>query len=150
MNKRLLIFLAAGLIPFGLHGNQGVHTLRKKLVAQSDLIVIGRLTIVHTRDGHQGTISVDEVIFGDFPHKSLAFISEPVPLLERQKRIWFLAKGNDSKDRLDKGLYRILVTNDVSSVEVSQIDAIRDLVAELKAGPANKSLKPTNPAQGGR
>jgi hypothetical protein len=61
-----------------------------KLVRASDLIVVGRLTITATRDGHVGTIEVSHVLLGQVTKKAINFVSPPITLPESEERIWFL------------------------------------------------------------
>jgi hypothetical protein len=65
----------------------------EKLVRDSDLVVVGSLTIRATRDGHVGTIEVAEVLLGDLKEKTARFTSPPIELPQGQLRIWFLEDG---------------------------------------------------------
>jgi hypothetical protein len=65
----------------------------EKLVQDSDLVVLGRLTIRATRNGHVGTIDVSEVLLGDLKEKTVRFTSPPIDLRQGEQRIWFLEEG---------------------------------------------------------
>jgi hypothetical protein len=66
----------------------------EKLVRESDLVVVGQLTITATRDGHVGTIEVAEVLLGQVKEKTIRFDSPPIELPQGQLRIWFLEDGH--------------------------------------------------------
>lgn len=69
-------------------------------VRKSELIVVGKLTILRIRDGHVGgTLHVSEVLFGRLEVKQISFSSEMMALEADKERIWFLSRSADDPDR---------------------------------------------------
>ncbi len=63
----------------------------------ASVVVVGRAQIDATRDGHIGIIEVDQVLRGAAGY-AVAFVSEPLPLTEGERRVFFLAPeaGSDA------------------------------------------------------
>lgn len=99
-------------------------SLVEELVSQSELIVIGKLTIISTRDGHIGSIEIEKRLWGDDVHPSLSirFISTPVDLVQNQSRIWFLRREGNPVNA--ESLWRVQVVEGDSSLAKEDESAV--------------------------
>lgn len=91
-----------------------------ELIRKSDLIVVGRLSIRATRDGHVGSIALSEVLYGKAKENAVPFISPPVVLSQGEGRIWFL--------KADAGSYRL----EQDGLPLAERKAVIDLIAQIK------------------
>jgi len=84
----------------------------EELVSKSDLILVGTVSIMATRAGHAGSVTITEVLCGEYKEKMIGFTSAPVQLELQLQRIWFLRSGGQRAG--------LLTTKDFSSAPVSQ------------------------------
>jgi hypothetical protein len=61
---------------------------------EATLVVVGRVDGVSTRDGHIGVIEIDRILRGA-AGSSVPFISEPLPIVTGEPRVYFLREGSD-------------------------------------------------------
>jgi hypothetical protein len=97
------------------------------LITNSDVIVIGRLQIDGTLDGHEGSIKITEVLRGKCKAEMVPFISAPINLVQEVERIWFLQRQAEPSKN-----YYLLSHGETSSAAVTDRQAVVDLIAKTK------------------
>jgi hypothetical protein len=98
-------------------------------VRKSDLIVVGRLSILTVRDGYLGgTIQVSEVLFGKVGAKEISFNSEHLALEEHEEHIWFLSRPAGDRDPAAEIAWRL----QSGGAAAAEKDAVRWLIEKIK------------------
>ena len=119
---------ATPVVPTGEPQEATVSTaILREWVTNSDIIVVGRLTSMATRDGHSGSIEVSEVLQGNCQGKSIGFVSAPEALVRGAKLIWFLQRQAGTS-----GSYYLLIRGEASSLAVSERETVLQQVARTR------------------